>query len=352
MKTNIHCLVSVATALVAVQPSLHAADPASAPKEEKREVRVLSFPGREHRVVTSGAEKRKVEMETVTFLGVETASVSATTASQLGLPRGTGLVVNHLVPESPAMGVLAVHDILLKLDDQILIETRQLAVLIRNHLEGEEVTLTYLRGGQKSTAKIKLGRQEVPKMATLEHPSSGIDGLPFGLSPEIRAEIMAHGPDGLERREEWDRVLSLLQRARPAPDGPPGLVPSSARIRIDHSGGTGLRAMSITAGNGNLVFSDDEGSLELTIKDGVKSLVANGPKGEAVFAGPVTTSEERAAMPPLVRARLEKLEGMHDLSFRTDGDFKGAETRIIRPRGILLPVPPRPPVPPRLPAVL
>ncbi len=352
MKITIHCLLSITTALVAVQPSLRAAEPAPAPKEEKREVRVLSLPGRERRVTTSGAEKRKVEMETVAFLGVETASVSATTASQLGLPRGTGLVVNHLVPDSPAVKVLAVHDILLKLDEQILIETRQLAVLIRNRKEGEEVTLTYLRGGQKSTATITLGKQEVPKVATVDQPLPGSDGLPFSISPEIRAEIMAHGPDGLERREEWDRVLSLLQRARPAPDGPHGIVPSSARIRIDHSGGTGMRAMSINTGNGNLVYSDDEGSLELTIKGGVKSLVVNGPKGEAVFSGPVTTAEERAAMPPMVRARLEKLEGMHDLSFRTDGDFKGAETRIIRPRGIVLPVPPRPPAPPLLPAVL
>ena len=85
-----------------------------------------------------------------------------------------------------------------------------------------------------------------------------------------------------------------------------------------------------------MVFSDDEGSLELTSKDGAKTLVAKDAKGESLFAGPVTTPEERAALPASVRERLEKLEGMHDITFRTDGNFK-AETRTVRPRGISLP---------------
>ena len=34
-----------------------------------------------------------------------------------------------------------------------------------------------------------------------------------------------------------------------------------------------------------------------------------------------------------VRARLEKLEDVKQFSFTTDGDFKGAETKIVHPRG-------------------
>jgi hypothetical protein len=52
-----------------------------------------------------------------------------------------------------------------------------------------------------------------------------------------------------------------------------------------------------------------------------------------------------------VRARLEKLEGMHDVTFRTDGDFRGAELKVIRPRGITFPLSDRtPPMRPRAPA--
>jgi hypothetical protein len=49
------------------------------------------------------------------------------------------------------------------LDDQILIDVRQLMVLVRNRKEGDEVTFTYLRGGAKATAKVRLLAQDMPK---------------------------------------------------------------------------------------------------------------------------------------------------------------------------------------------
>ena len=111
-------------------------------------------------------------------------------------------------------------------------------------------------------------------------------------------------------------------------------------------GGPGFRAMSMHTENSNLTYSDDEGAMELTMKDGTKTLVAKGPGGEVLFSGPVTTPDERKAMPDAVRARLEKLEGMHNLTFRTDGDFRGAESKTLRPRGIAFPPQERAPMPP------
>jgi hypothetical protein len=63
----------------------------------------------------------------------------------------------------------------------------------------------------------------------------------------------------------------------------------------------------------------------------------------------VNTPEERKAMPTEVRARLEKLEWMQDITFRTDGDFRPGQMKVMRPRGITFPfaesVPLSPPVP-------
>src|SRR5207237_8269 len=126
-------------------------------------------------------------------------------------------------------------------------------------------------------------------------------------------------------REEVDRVLSLI---RSGSDGD-----SLPRVRIERSGGNGVTAMTVNRANSNLVFSDDKGSLELTIKDGQKTLVAKNAKGEQMFSGPVSTPEQRSAMPAEVRDRLEKLESMHNMTFRTDGDFQGAETKVIQPPG-------------------
>jgi hypothetical protein len=222
--------------------------------------------------------------------------------------------------------VLQQHDILLRLDDQILIETRQFSVLIRNRKEGDEVELTYLRGGKKASTRIKLGKTDVPKVAG----GFGLEGLPFRTAPlGEQFEYFLHRPDAAEERADVDRVLSMMQRQ---PAGDP------MRIQVERNRGPGFRAVAVHTGNSNMVFSDDDGSLELTAKDGVRTLVAKSASGDTLFSGPVNTPEERTAMPREVRARLERLEGMHNITFRTDGDFKGGEVRVITPRGIALPL--------------
>lgn len=345
MKNHIRHLASVLT-VAALVSAVHAAEEKKSaakeekPKEEKKELRVISATPGERRVIVSG---RTTEKEKVTFLGVETSPVSGVVAAQLGLTKGGGLVVNHIVPDSAAAGALQENDILLRLNDQILIETRQLAVLVRNFKDGEEVTLTFLRGGKETTAKVKLGTKEVPKVSIdwngARIPLGGGQGFAFAGNGESGFRAFqfpaqggaAGGGGGIgEHREEIDRVLSLI---RPGHDGEP------MRIQIDRRDGPGFRAISVNTANSTLSFSDDGGSLEVTSKDGKKSLVAKDAKGAELFAGSVNTPEERKAMPEAVRQRLEKLEGMHDITFHTDADFKGAEAKVLQPapRGISLP---------------
>lgn len=337
MNTHSRFLVA-AVGLLAVLPVLRAADEQPPGRDDKKQMRVLSGPERERRPFLTRDGDKKIEKETVAFLGVETSPVSAAMSAQLSLARGTGLVVNHVVPKSPAEGVLNEHDILLKLDDQILIETRQLSVLIRNHKEGDSVVVTYLRAGQKATATIKLGKHDVPKFAG----AFGGTMFPFNPGgPNSQFDyITIPGPDG--GRADVDDVLSMIRRS---PNGEP------MRFQFDRQVGPGFRALAVHTGNSSLVFSDEAGSLELTMKDGAKTLVAKNSKGEQLFSGSVNTPEERKAMPVEVRERLEKLEDMHSMTFRTDGDFQGTETRVMHPRGIGFPLPPpesRQPSPSRL----
>jgi serine protease Do len=337
--------------LAALCPAPRAADNESPPaKSEKKELRVLAGPEHGGRVQvhpfgwSTRIGDHKPEMESVTYLGVITSPVNPTLTAQLGLAAGAGLVVNHLEENSPAAAVLKEHDILLKLDDQLLVDARQLSVLIRQKKEGDEVALTYIRAGKQAVAKVKLGKHDAPKMAAIfSEPLEGGGGaFAFGQASggggggtfEL---AVPGGPGG---REDVDHVLSLIERHGGEP----------MRMWIDRSKGPGFRAMSVNTGNSNMVFSDDKGSLELTMKDEKKSLVAKNKQGDTLFSGPVNTPEERKALPNDVRERLEQLEGMQDVTFRTDGDFQGTETRALRPqpRGISLPQPEtrRAPVPP------
>src|SRR5581483_12087828 len=76
-------------------------------------------------------------LENVAFIGVETSPVTPALTAQLALPEGTGLVVEQVVPDSPAAASIKPNDILLKLDDQWLIDPWQFAVLVRQHKAGD-----------------------------------------------------------------------------------------------------------------------------------------------------------------------------------------------------------------------
>ncbi len=286
-------------------PGTHAAPGTPAPElmHPRKEIRVRHFGG-------------PMETESVTFLGVETAPVSATLVAQLNLPANVGLVVLHVVPSSAAATALKEHDILLKLDDQILIDQHQLAVLVRNHKDGDEVTLTYVRGGQQSTAKVKLSKHDVPKLS-----SAGPFFKHFAPGPEVKRSTTLHGSDG--DRQQVDQVLSLIDADR---DG-------DVQYHFNTNEDGAMRAMRVDRADSNLVYSDDDGSLELAVKNGKKSLVAKSKDGKQEFSGPVNTPEERKAMPGNLRERLEKLESMQNVTFHTDGDFEGAETKVFQPDG-------------------
>jgi serine protease Do len=321
-------------------------DTPKADTKTRKEIRVITSgeggpASGPHRIIRRPGEGG--EMESVTFLGIETGPVSPTLAAQLGLSEGSGLVVTQVSPKSPAANALKRHDILLKLNDQILIEQRQLSVLIRGHKEGDEVTLTYLRGGKQATTKVKLAKHDVPKMSAMLNPGGpgpmfGGRG-PGGEMGGGKFDVRVLHPDGQGNREDVNRVLSLIDAAN---------APGQRRIDISRSTGPGDRNISVTVNTGNsrIISDDDKGSLELIMRDGKKELVAKSANGEQIFSGPVNSPEERKALPADLRERLEKLEDMKQYSFRTDADFQGAETKIMRPRGQGIALPPQPPAPP------
>ena len=335
MKSIIRYFIPMA-GLIAALPALRAED-SGTPAPETKELRIVAGPDdngppspqREHahRMMMRGPR----EMETVTFLGIATSPAGGALSDQLDLPKDAGLVVNTIMPDSPAAAVLKRHDVLVKLDDQLLIEQRQLSVLIRNHKEGDEITLTYIRGGKESTAKVKLAKHEVPKMAMM------------GFGPQGDNFAYAFGDADGEGRESMDRVLSLMGHGDSDGPGQPRL-----NLHVDRNEGPVMRSTTVSTSNGNMVFSDEQGSLDLTIKDGKKTLVAKNAKGDQLFSGPVTTPEARKAMPADVRARLDKLEDMQDFSFKTDDNFQPGPVKDARPtpHGIALPMPPAPPARP------
>ena len=334
MKSTLSQIIPIAAFVLAMPVQSLEAGEAEAPKKEiKKEIRVVTKDAADAAVAPEMHRRMKffhaggpAELEKVAFLGVQTAPADPALAAQLGLPRNTGLVVTDVVADSPAASVLKVHDVLLKLDDQLLIDPHQFSVLVRNRGEGEEVTLTYLRAGKEAKTKVKLGQHEVPKMVGFNLRA----GAPAGGS---MAWTSSHAPVA---REEVDRVLGLIDLGK---GGTPHIV------RHNQLAGDRVISITVDTGDSNMSFNDDKGLLELTIKDGKKELIAKDPKGTTIFSGPINTPEERKGLPADVAERLAKIENMQGFSFKTGEEFEGGEVKVVRPlgRGISLPVPAKAP---------
>jgi hypothetical protein len=142
-------------------------------------------------------------MRPTAYLGVVTAPVPPPLAAQLGLKEGFGLLIEHIVPESPAaQGGLQRFDVLTKFEDQQLIDPNQLAILIRSAGKESEAKLTFIRGTKPDTTTVKLGERLLPERRAADA------GQPLGFLRE-------RWGDGEEiRRGASESLRSLEERVR------------------------------------------------------------------------------------------------------------------------------------------
>lgn len=285
-----------------------------APKGEKKMRRVTvtaNAPGPE------SAEAK----EKVTFLGVETGPMPEVLAEHLGIERDFGLTVMSVAKDSPASGVLQKNDILRKLDDQMLVDPRQLSVLIRAKKPGAEVKLTIIRAGKEQIVTAKLGEREVPRMLGMRFPEMG-----EGHSVRFFKNDGSPALDRLQEipgiaREEINEVIRMIGNDR-------NVWVSGPRVHVFERRGQGASTI-LNMAEGNFAFSDDEGSIDVVAKKGDRQLTVKDAQGKVVFQGPINTDEEREKLPPEVKGRLKKLDSVK-VDFKADDSLQ-QEGAVVEP---------------------
>ncbi len=187
---------------------------------------------------------------------------------QLNLPKGTGLVVMYVDKDSPA-GAAGIQqdDVIEKLDDQILVNGPQLAVLVRDKKAGESVTLTIIRGGQSLTVTAKLAEKELPVLDDGEQP---------GFMPVPQA---------------WNGAFTPM-------DGGGGWQRGVRKTIVDSKDGTITRK-----------WNDGQDEITLTTTpDGQSNVVIKDETGKEVFSGPYTKEEDKRKVPAEFAGRIEDLQ--------------------------------------------
>jgi S1-C subfamily serine protease len=124
-------------------------------KVEARTFQRPAPPGMPPRALPAG----KLKMP---YLGIALAEASEDLSRHLGLPDGVGVLVAQVLKDSPAAKAgLKDHDLLTRIDEQILFNVEQTVSLIRSLKAGQEIKLTFHRRGEERTAKAKLVEKEI-----------------------------------------------------------------------------------------------------------------------------------------------------------------------------------------------
>jgi len=129
------------------------------------------------------------------WLGVTIEPVSEELLAQLPIEKGAGLILKSVVPDGPAARAgLQKNDVLVKLDDQLLVNGNQLSALVQMKKDGDKVGLTYFRGGKSSAteAQIQMHQEDHTDSIYLAGGTLTVNSGPVGDSPATTVDKDGH----------------------------------------------------------------------------------------------------------------------------------------------------------------
>ena len=201
-------------------------------------------------------------------LGIRLTRASAVLRQQLALDRGAGLVVEDVVAGSRAAAAGFVqHDVLVRLDDQLLVLPQQFDALLEAARPDDSPVCTVLRGGR-----------------------------------EVRIPLTAHGPASRAAAAGVASAAAPVRRPlRPAasslalvPTARPAAAPSSRLRRLSDE---------------TLLRQDADFEIRLSRGDQTR-LVVRDAAGQVVFDGPIDAAAERQRVPAAIASRVADMERM------------------------------------------
>jgi serine protease Do len=238
------------------------------------------------------------------FLGVELRPVDASLASQLGLAEKAGVLVGHVVEDSPAeQAHLKEYDVIVKLDDETVTGPSDLSERIQGMKKGQKIRLEVIRQGKTKQLEATLGEQKAAEDARLQPwlrqfrylPRIHVTPLPKLPGQSV---IQFEGKPGQEA-ENPDAVVGI--------DSDQGPIAATKHSHAGVSLGvkTPLDAQALK--RATIVVNSDDGTITVRENDGNRLVTVKDPDGKVLFEGPVTNDVQRAKLPLTVRQRLDKI---------------------------------------------
>jgi len=154
-------------------------------QEQQRRIEVTPEPGDEDAMVLLGDEG-------ASWLGVESLEISVEKAKELKLPAERGVLLERIVPDSPAAKAgLKDNDVITEINGQRVEGAAQFRRMIREIPAGRSVQFTVWRDGRAQTVSVTLGKSE-------DHANMWFKTAPRAFSfqlPKIEMPEVAPMPD-------------------------------------------------------------------------------------------------------------------------------------------------------------
>jgi hypothetical protein len=127
---------------------------------------------------------------------------------------------------------------------------------------------------------------------------------------------------------------------------------AAAAAEVEAQAGERSVARIMNLGNVHIHFKDEAGTIELRVVEGRRVAKITDAAGAVLHDGPLGTAEEQAALPAVVRARLQQLENLPGVQLAPEGKLPRGELHFV-PRaekigceGPVVPVAPMAPMEP------
>lgn len=246
------------------------------------------------------AEAPKPAAEAKPFLGVGTSNVPGFLGKHLKLAADSGVLVRELAPDGPAAKAgIAVDDVITEIDGKAVGSHGEIVDHILTKKPGDEVTLKYIHEGTPGETKVKLGERPAAKEEAADEDGQDPDGgialpdLGGNIPPEMKKQIK----EAMDKAIKGNAGMMQLK-----------IIPGEGGLRIQPGGGDGNAQGGVEFNMASSInLMDDEGSVELKKNNDGSEVKVRDKAGKEVWGGPWDTEQDKAAAPPEIRERIEKL---------------------------------------------
>jgi hypothetical protein len=267
--------------------------------------------------------ENKQPIKMITILGVETSRVSDALRNQIDIPEGVGLTISHIAENTGAANSdLQQYDILLKVDEQIIINQEQLSTYIRSKNPGDKVKVEILRKGKKQTLSVELSEREAPRNQrfgpdwTIPLP----DKPPFGNwnfdfnSEDFQKRMEEFSEHAAEMGNKAMQFIPQIMIERDEPDG-------------------SKRVTSIGRGPHRIVISKDDLVAKVETTDGKKQFQVSrkkeGKDEEILYEGEEPSGDALGKLPEEARELINRLKDSEGLPWKNLEGIKNENIRVI-----------------------